>query len=288
MASRSGLPVVVGGEVPLGAETAKKGRIYVGTAGFSYSDWKGVFYPESLSPRQFLEYYSGRFPCVEIDFTYYRQPSPKTMGSMASRVGPDFRFTVKAHRTITHEIPSPSELEKEIATFVEGITPMAEAGVLGCVLYQFPWSFRYSRENLAYVSSLGSLITLAPAVVEFRNASWARDDVYRALRDSGTGFCCVDEPSLPSLFPKVAVVTSNLAYVRFHGRNAAKWFNHKEAWERYDYLYSDEEMMPWVSRIRNMEEKADEVYVMYNNCHRGQAALNALRMQELLGLEPAE
>jgi uncharacterized protein YecE (DUF72 family) len=82
----------------------------------------------------------------------------------------------------------------------------------------------------------------------------------------------------------VSLVTSRLAYVRFHGRNAAKWFNHKEAWERYDYLYTDEEMMPWVSRILGMETKADEVYVLYNNCHRGQAALNALRMQELLGL----
>ncbi len=269
-------------------ETPNHSRIYVGTSGFSYSDWKGTFYPEDVKPRQFLEYYARRFPCVEINYTYYRRPSPKTMQSMASRVGPDFRFTVKAHRTITHEIPGRTQLEKEMAAFAEGIAPMAEAGVLGCVLYQFPWSFRYSKENLLYVNSLGTLVPLAPAVVEFRNVSWAREDVYSALRDSGTGFCCVDEPNLRGLFPKVSLVTSRQAYVRFHGRNAAKWFNHKEAWERYDYLYTDEELMPWVEKIRDMESKAEEVYVFYNNCHRGQAALNAARMQELLGLEASQ
>jgi uncharacterized protein YecE (DUF72 family) len=277
------------GGTGVSTEMAGRGKVYVGTAGFSYKDWRGPFYPEGMEPRQFLEYYAQKFPCVEIDFTYYRQPSAKTMGSMAGRVPPGFRFAVKAHRTITHEIPGRPELEKEMATFTEGVLPMAEAGVLACVLYQFPWSFKYTKDNLRYVNSLGKSLSVAPAVVEFRNLSWARDDVYKSLIDSGTGFCCVDEPNLRGLFPRVSLVTSNQAYVRFHGRNAAKWFNHKEAWERYDYLYTDEEMMPWVQKIRDMEAKADEVYVLFNNCHRGQAAVNAARMQALLGLgEPQE
>jgi uncharacterized protein YecE (DUF72 family) len=266
-------------------ETTARGRVYVGTAGFSYADWKRVFYPEDMKSREFLEYYAREFPCVEIDFTYYRQPSAATMRSMAGRVPPDFRFTVKAHRTLTHEIPESTQLEKEIDTFVQGVLPMAEAGVLGCVLYQFPWSFKYTEDNLAYVNSLGDLLPVAPAVIEFRNVSWAREDVYRSLQTSGTGFCCVDEPNLRGLFPKVSLVTSNQAYVRFHGRNAAKWWSHKEAWERYDYLYTDDELMPWIEKIRQMELRADEVYVLFNNCHRGQAALNAVRMQELLGLK---
>lgn len=265
---------------------AGKARLYIGTAGFSYPDWRGPFYPEGLRPKDFLAYYAQKFHVVELDFTYYRQPSPKTMESMAKGVGSGFRFTVKAHKTITHEIPEGPGLDREIAAFAEGVAPLARSGALGCILYQFPWGFKYDRRNLDYVTSLRERLPLAPAVVEFRNAGWAREDVYKALRDSGTGFCCVDEPDLPSLFPKVSLATSNLAYIRFHGRNAAKWFRHKEAWERYDYLYTDGEMVPWIARIRDMSTEADEIYLLYNNCHKGQAAQNAARMLELLGCEP--
>jgi uncharacterized protein YecE (DUF72 family) len=94
----------------------------------------------------------------------------------------------------------------------------------------------------------------------------------------------VDEPNLRGLFPRVSLVTSGVGYLRFHGRNAPKWWSHKEAWERYDYLYTDEEMKSWIPKIRAMEEEAADTYVLYNNCHRGQAAVNAVRMKELLGL----
>lgn len=259
--------------------------LYVGTAGFSYPDWVGVLYPERMKSQDFLKFYAGKFNCVELDFTYYRQPVPRTMQAMAGKVPPDFRFTVKSYKTITHDIPASTEEQaKEMATFAEGVAPMADSGTLGCILYQFPWGFKYSPENLAYVASLRDRINLAPAVVEFRNAVWARDEVYQTLRDSGTGFCCVDEPNLLGLFPKISAVTSNVGYVRFHGRNAAKWWSHKEAWERYDYLYADEEMNSWIPKIRAMEEEADDTYVLYNNCHRGQAAVNATRMKELLNL----
>lgn len=259
--------------------------LYVGTAGFSYPDWTGVFYPLGMKSQDFLKYYSERFNGVELDFTYYRQPVPRTMEAMAARVPGGFRFTVKAHKTLTHEIPpSGEDLAKEVATFSEGVSPMAEAGKLGCILYQFPWGFKYSPENLDYVVSMRERLPMAPPVVEFRNVSWARGDVYQALRENRTGFCCVDEPDLRGLFPKVSQVTSDVGYLRFHGRNAAKWWSHKEAWERYDYLYTDEEMKPWIPKIRSMEDQAEDTYVLYNNCHRGQAAVNAVRMKELLDL----
>lgn len=259
--------------------------LYLGTAGFSYKDWKGVFYPDEMKPGDFLEYYSRFYNCVEIDYTYYRQPVPKTMEAMTKKVPPSFRFTVKAHKTLTHEIPSGSALDKEVQTFIEGVMPMAGSGTLGCVLFQFPWSFRYSSRNLDYVTGLSTMVPVAPAVVEFRNREWARDDVYRALRDAGEAFCCVDEPKLRSLFPGVVRVTANPGYLRFHGRNAAKWFDHKEAWERYDYLYSDEELKEWIPKIRQMQKDSPDTYVLFNNCHRGQAALNASRLQELLLLD---
>ncbi len=256
--------------------------LYVGTAGFSYADWKGVFYPESMKAGDFLPFYAERFPCVELDYTYYRQPVPKTMASMAGRVPSGFRFTVKAHKTLTHETVDGRAAPSEVATFITGISPMAEAGKLGCVLFQFPWSFRYTPQNLQYVAGLSKMVPVAQAVVEFRNREWARDDVYDALRDSGQAFCCVDEPNLRALFPRVTLVTANPGYLRFHGRNASKWFNHKEAWERYDYLYNESELSEWIPKIRQMTAQSDDTYVLFNNCHRGQAALNAVGLQSIL------
>jgi len=260
--------------------------LYVGTAGFSYPDWRGTFYPETMKQQDFLRFYAEHFPCVELDFTYYRQPSPATMRAMARKVPQSFKFTVKAHKTLTHEIPGGEEFEKELETFTQGILPMVEAGKLGCILFQFPWSFRPLQENLDYVLSLKERVPYAAVVVEFRNSAWARQEMYASLKEKEIGFCSVDEPDIKGLFPRVAVVTSKIGYLRFHGRNAAKWFNHKEAWERYDYLYSNEELDWWIPKIQDMTREADDTYILYNNCHRGQAAINAKRMQELLGLVP--
>lgn len=192
----------------------------------------------------------------------------------------NFRFAVKAHRSLTHEIPPVSQLKKDLDIFWKGLSPMYDSGNLGCVLFQFPWSFRYTPKNLAYIRSLKDVFP-CEKVIEFRNASWDKEDVYGILSKLGLGFCCVDEPEVPGLFPKVFEVTSKIAYLRFHGRNAQRWFNHKEAWERYDYLYKDEEMEKWLPHIKKMEEAATETYVFFNNCHKGQAAQNAARFKEL-------
>jgi len=257
--------------------------LYVGTSGFSYADWRGVFYPRSMKQNEFLSYYSQHFNCVELNFTYYRQPSAHSIEAMAAKVPDGFRFTVKAHRTMTHELPDDEPLiAREFEEFRQGISPMAQSGKLGCVLFQFPWSFRPSRRNYDYVLSLPDRLDYADVVVEFRNNAWARDEVYRYLRERGIGFCCVDEPDLRGLFPRVAVATSKLGYVRFHGRNAVKWFNHKEAWERYDYLYSRDELAEWIPKVRQIADAAEDTYVFFNNCHQGQAAINASQMQQLL------
>lgn len=256
--------------------------LYVGTSGFSYPDWRGVFYPESAKQGDFLSYYARHFNCVELNFTYYTQPSARTVAAMAAKVPDSFRFTVKAHKTMTHEISGGSEVASEFKRFRQGVLPLVESGKLGCVLFQFPWSFKLSKSNYDYVMSLPERLDYAPVVVEFRNNGWARDEVYQGLRHRGIGFCCVDEPDLKSLFPKVSVVTSRVGYLRFHGRNADKWFNHKQAWERYDYLYSRDELEEWVPKVLHMSQDSEDMYVFFNNCHRGQAAVNAVQMQELL------
>lgn len=261
--------------------------LYVGTSGFSYSDWRGVFYPQGMKSSDFLSVYSEHFDCVELNFTYYRQPMPHTMRAMAAKVPGTFRFTVKAHRTMTHEIPQEPLLAGEFETFRQGVLPMLESGKLGCILFQFPWSFKPSKSNSGYVLSLTDRLDYTKIVVEFRNNLWARDEVYGFLRNRGIGFCCVDEPSLKGLFPRVSVVTSELSYLRFHGRNAAKWFKHKEAWERYDYLYNQDELNWWAPKIRQMVQSSEDAYILFNNCHQGQAAINARQMQLLLS-EPQD
>lgn len=256
--------------------------LYIGTSGYSYADWRGVFYPQTMKQSEFLSYYSERFDCVELNFTYYRQPAAHSIETMAAKVPDSFRFTVKAHRTMTHEIPQEALVASEFEQFRQGILPMAQSGKLGCVLFQFPWSFRPSKVNYDYVLSLPDRLDYAKIVVEFRNNAWARDEVYEYLRERGIGSCCVDEPELRGLFPRLAVVTSGVSYVRFHGRNAAKWFNHKQAWERYDYLYSQDELAQWVPEVLQMAEASEDTYVLFNNCHQGQAAINAAQMQQLL------
>lgn len=263
-----------------------RGVILVGTSGFSYEDWRGVFYPADLPARDMLSYYSQHFPVVELDFTYYRMPSPRTIGQIERKTGAGFTFCVKAYREITHERPQDrAELRSLCRQFAAAVEPITEAGKLGCILVQFPWSFTPAPANRALVEDLPELFPGVPLVVEFRNDRWICDEVRQLLSRAGLGFCAVDEPRLKGLMPPVAWVTAPVAYVRFHGRNASKWWKHEHAWERYDYLYSEGELQPWVPRIREMAATAARTYVLFNNCHAGQAAKNASMMQLLLSGE---
>lgn len=259
--------------------------ILVGTSGFSYDDWVGPFYPEGITRPSMLGYYASQFPVVELDFTYYTMPGARSIAGLERKTPEGFRFCVKAHKTMTHQVPEdPDAVKGEFDKFREAMAPLVGAGKLGCVLLQFPWGFKPSPESRDYVRRLPELLEGLPGVVEFRNSTWVSQDTFDLLKESGLGFCCVDEPRLKGLFPPLSVATSNLAYIRFHGRNADKWWNHSEAWERYDYLYSEQELREWVPKILRLADRCDTVYVLFNNCHRGQAATNAKQMETLLGL----
>lgn len=257
--------------------------ILVGTSGYSYEDWRGALYGPTLNQRDFLSFYAERFPTVELDFTYYRMPNARTMAAIESKTPPSFRFTVKLHQSMTHQIPAvPDEITGNEALFREAMRPLAEAGKLGCLLAQFPYSFRRSPGNLDYIRGLHERLAM-PLVVEFRNRDWVADETRAELSKMGVGYCCVDEPALKGLMPREAVATSRIAYIRFHGRNAAKWWKHDQPWERYDYLYSDDELREWLPDIEQLASRTDVTYVLFNNCHAGQAARNARTMQLLLG-----
>jgi len=155
--------------------------------------------------------------------------------------------------------------------FRQVIEPVIAAGKLGCILAQFPYSFRLTRENWDYLKLLKGRLGDLPVVVEFRNAQWLRDEVFGWLRELELGFCCVDEPPLPNLLPPLAEATSAVSYVRFHGRNSAKWWKHEQAYERYDYSYNPQELSEWLPKIKKLDRMSDRTFVFANNHWRGQA-----------------
>ncbi|MCL6634432.1 MAG: DUF72 domain-containing protein [Peptococcaceae bacterium] len=253
---------------------------YIGTAGYSYQDWVGAVYPAGSKKGEMLELYAREFSFVEINATYYRMPAGKMMETMAARTPPGFRFAVKAFRQMTHDRDGGDEV---FARFAGALSPLVESGKLACVLAQFPYSFHNTPENRDYLRRFRELLPGLPVAVEFRNQRWIRQDTFGLLRREGLAYVCVDEPDLKGLVKPVAVVTAPPAYVRFHGRNAARWYRHRESYERYDYLYTGAELREWLPRLAALREKAGEVYVSFNNHYRGQAVANARMIRELIG-----
>ena len=256
--------------------------IRIGTSGYSYADWIGPFYPEGLPERDMLPYYARHFDTVEINFTYYRLPSAYALGAMARKVPEGFLFTVKASQELTH---GREDNEQAFARFIEALKPLEDQGKFGCVLAQFPWSFRPGAENRAYLEYLREQFRDLPVVVEFRNAGWVSEETFALLHRLRLGFCCVDEPRLKGLMPPIAQVTGPIAYLRFHGRNAAKWWQHEESWERYDYTYSEDELREWLPKIQEMESAAETLYIFANNHWQGQAVGTARQLRLLLEAE---
>jgi len=254
--------------------------IYIGTAGFSYADWKGVFYPERLGARDMLEFYAARFPVVEVNSSWYAIPPSSRFDSMAKRTPEGFRFVVKAYKGITHDVPGAPE---DFRSFLRSLRPLEEKGKLAAVLAQFPWGFRNTPENRLYLEHLREMMGQRPVVVEFRNQQWVEEATWELLRRLRLAFCCVDEPRLKGLVKPLAVHTAEPAYVRFHGRNSRTWWDRqRESWERYDYLYSREELEEWRDKVGELASRARDVYLIFNNHYRGQAVRNARMMADLL------
>jgi len=253
--------------------------IYLGTAGFSYDDWVGSFYPVGIPKHQWLAYYAREFNTCEINSTYYALPRPANIKAMVQKTGEGFLFSIKANQQMTHLREDNAQV---FQAFRQVIEPVIAAGKLGCILAQFPYSFRLTRENWDYLKLLKGRLGDLPVVVEFRNAQWLRDEVFGWLRELELGFCCVDEPPLPNLLPPLAEATSAVSYVRFHGRNSAKWWKHEQAYERYDYTYSRQELNEWLPRIKKLERMSDTTFVFANNHWRGQAVDTIRQLRTML------
>lgn len=264
--------------------------LFIGTSGYQFADWFGTVYPEKLSKRKALEYYSKElgFNTVEINYTYYRLPSPRTSAGMAKKVPDGFRFSVRSFSGMTHDIWEDEERKKLKDTsevfdqFAMGITPLLETGKLGPVLLQFPYFFWPNRQSFSYLEFCREKLEGFDVVVEFRNRAWVRESTFEFLQSIGLGYCMVDEPKIKGLHPLVPATTSCTAYLRFHGRNP-RWFKATKD-ERYDYLYSNQELSEVMSKVSPAMEKAEESYIYFNNCFGGKALKNALILKKMCAI----
>jgi uncharacterized protein YecE (DUF72 family) len=251
----------------------------IGTSGFSFKDWVGPVYPPDLPKEDWLRFYAQEFSTCELNFSYYRIPNAWTLERIADKVPQGFLFSIKAYKGITHEREEP---EPQIEEFTAALSPLREQGKFATVLAQFPHSFHNTTENRAYLYRIREGFGDLPVVVEFRGRDWITPEIFDWLKKIDYGFCNVDQPQFKRLVPPTDVVTGPVAYVRFHGRNYDKWWHHDEAWERYNYDYSEEELAEWTPKIERMDEEAPLTLVYMNNHWQGQAVTSARRMRRLL------
>jgi uncharacterized protein YecE (DUF72 family) len=235
---------------------------YVGTSGWHYEDWKGLFYPADLTKTKWLEFYGRHFFSVELNNSFYHLPSEKAYINWRETSPKGFIFAVKVNRFITH-IKRLKDAEEPLHNFLDRADLLVDK--LGPLLYQLPPNMKRDDERLE--SFLGVLPDRYRHVFEFRHESWFDDEVFRVLRRYNAGFCVFDMPELTS--PVVA--TSDFAYVRFHGSDGL-----------YSSSYGDKELTDWAKKIAKLAEQLKAVYVYFNNDISGYALNNARTFSRLL------
>ncbi|RMG60852.1 MAG: DUF72 domain-containing protein [Calditrichaeota bacterium] len=254
------------------------GEYRVGTSGFSYQDWRGVFYPEDLPTGKMLDYYAQYFNTVEVNSTYYRIPNRAVFYHLSRKTPPDFDFMVKTHQETTHQRQNP---EQAMQALIEAVQPLVEAGKFSGFLAQFPYSFKNTPENRDYLKQTRELAGDYPLFVEFRNWTWNRQEVFQFLRENNLGYVNVDQPRLRGLLPPQSVLTTDAGYVRFHGRNKQEWWQGTNE-TRYNYLYTEEELKEWLGRIATLLKQSKRTHIFFNNHPQGKAVKNALQLKALL------
>jgi uncharacterized protein YecE (DUF72 family) len=256
--------------------------IRIGPAGWAYKDWEGIVYPPK-KPKGFhaLTYLAQYFDTVEINSSFYGPPRPSAAKAWTERVQGNerFRFTAKLYQAFTHKRSATVQDEHD---FKGGIAPLMEAGRFRALLLQFPWSFRFEPENRLYLLDLQKRFREYPLVLEVRHSSWAEPGVLDFLKQLGIGLCNIDQPLFKRSIKPGAEATSAIGYIRLHGRNYQTWFSEKASVrERYDYLYSVDELSSWVDRALVVAQRTD-TYVVSNNHNIGKAAANSLEIKSLL------
>lgn len=259
--------------------------IRFGPAGWSYPDWRGIVYPAHKPKRLHeLEYIAQFFDTVEINTSFYNPPRPSVVKEWIHQAEHNkrFQFTTKLWQRFTHDRNATLDDER---VFKEAMAPLVEAGRLGALLIQFPWSFKNDPENRQYLADLCRQFHEYPLVLEVRHSSWNQPEILEMLTELDLGFCNIDQPIIGRSIKPSQYVTGPVGYVRLHGRNYKEWFSAKdkhEAGERYNYLYSLEELEPWAQKIKQIAAGSRVTFVITNNHARGQAVANALQLTALV------
>lgn len=275
--------------------------VQVGTSGWSYPNgpgtWNGVFYPPRR-PRGFdeLRYYAEYFDTVEVNSTFYRMPDRHTSTRWLERTPPAFTFAVKLYQKFTHPDMYPARrgaadwtvTTGDLDEFRAGVDPIAEAGRLVALLVQFPPSFQAAPETLDYLDWLGRALAAYPLAIELRHRSWSdrAADTRAHLMAHRAAWVHIDEPKFASSITQHLAPAHDgtpLLYIRLHGRNAAEWWSHADADDRYNYLYGPEELAPFAAAARAASASGRRVVMYLNNHFSAKAVANAAVLKHQLG-----
>ena len=241
---------------------AKRRKVYIGTSGWSYEHWKGLFYPEDIKKKDWFGYYSEHYDTVELNNTFYHLPKASTFEKWAAESPAGFVFCVKANRYITH-VKKLNEPGQSVGKFMERAYKLGEK--LGPILYQLPPNLHIN------VDKLRKFLEVLPEWVEnffeFRHASWFCDEVYGILDDFGAGFCIHD--LVDGWCEKI--VTGGKIYLRFHGASG-----------KYEGAYSDEELESWAKWIKSMRGRVEHIYAYFNNDANAEAINNSKTLKEFV------
>jgi uncharacterized protein YecE (DUF72 family) len=288
-------------------------EIKVGTASWTDKTLLAAgWYPDSAdTAERRLAYYASQFPLVEVDATYYSPPAEQTAALWVDRTPPGFTFNIKAFSLLTGHPTRPGAIYKDLrpetdkkhlypgdlpaqayedvwTRFLSALEPLAGAGKLGAILFQFPPWFTIRRSNKQYLLEVARRCAPLPVVVELRHASWFDGDNQREtldfLRQHQLPYVCVDMPQgHRSSVPPVLAATADLAVVRFHG-HSDKWTS-RDIYDKFGYRYSRKELAEWAPKLRGLADQAEETHVLMNNCYSDYAQRNAATLVDLLAGE---
>jgi uncharacterized protein YecE (DUF72 family) len=274
-----------------------KGRnIRIGTAGWSYPSgkgtWKGLFYPKKRGDE--LPFYAEHFDTVEVNSSFYGPPTAATARKWAERTPAGFEFALKLYQKFTHPEMFAKATGKDafdlgtadVDEFRRGIAPLADAGKLGPLVAQFPASFRADAASRDYLAWLLDAFRDYAVAVELRHRSWSdeRHATDELLSETGAALVQIDEPKFrDSIRQTFKPNVPSFFYMRLHGRNAANWWRHKDRDDRYDYLYSEDELKPIAMAVRDAGRAAKKAYAYMNNHFAAKAVVNAAILKHQLG-----
>lgn len=287
---------------PAAASRGDMRNIRIGTAGWSYKDWEGIFYPSGMQRTKThpLEYLAQFFDTTEINTSFYGPLKPELVKLWCRKVAgvnERFQFTAKLYRAFTHSpiaVMEPTSAatirptDEDERLTREGLDALANEGRLGALLIQFPVSFKNTSLNRDYLDRLLRQFIEYPRVVEVRDSSWNNQETLAAFAQKDVGFCNIDQPLLGRSLGPTEHVTTALGYIRLHGRNYEHWFvdpgtDSDNRNERYNYLYKEKELEDWKQRIMNVAEKAQTTYVITNNHFESKAGVNAIELKAMIG-----